>query len=34
MYQTIRYEKNGDIAIITVNRPEALKISFYSKSSS
>ena len=24
MYQTIRYEKNGDIAIVTVNRPEAL----------
>ena len=24
MYQTIRYEKNGNIAIITVNRPEAL----------
>ena len=24
MYQTIRYEKNGNIAIVTVNRPEAL----------
>ena len=24
MYQTIRYEKNGDIGIVTINRPEAL----------
>ena len=24
MYQTVRYEKNGNIAIVTVNRPEAL----------
>ena len=24
MYQTIRYEKNGNIAIVTINRPEAL----------
>ena len=24
MYQTIRYEKNGEIGIITINRPEAL----------
>ena len=24
MYQTIRYEKNGNIGIATINRPEAL----------
>ena len=24
MYQTIRYEKNGNIGIVTINRPEAL----------
>ena len=24
MYQTVRYEKNDNIAIVTINRPEAL----------
>ena len=24
MYQTIRYEKNGNLAIAAINRPEAL----------
>ena len=29
MYQTIRYEKNGNIGIAPINRPEALNCLLY-----